>query len=319
MLRELGSLNDMRREARRVPIHVGIGLNTGLMMLGIVGGERRIESTVIGDAVNLAARMETMTKSYGTPLLISEHTYYGAKGISRRDTRFIDRVKVKGKVQPQSVYEVFDADPPVLREAKRKTKTLFEEALAQYHLKEVPAALDLLSECLREAPDDTVAHVYRARCEQFLKTGLHESSGEFDLTIRWDPSLTVGQAEIDAQHSGLFDFVRELVETMRNSRDQMQTHKAIDFVDGYIANHFRTEEKCMAKNNYPFLQLQIDEHRRFSRYFKGFKDDAKKDLDTRRTFLLFHAQVFLIDWLVNHTSKLDRHFGRFLGRAAPGV
>jgi hypothetical protein len=96
-----------------------------------------------------------MTKSYGTPLLISEHTYYGLKDASHHDTRFIDRVKVKGKEQAQSVYEVFDADPPTLREAKRKTKGLFEEALAQYHFKEAPTALKLLSECLRQAPDDT--------------------------------------------------------------------------------------------------------------------------------------------------------------------
>jgi hemerythrin-like metal-binding protein len=313
MLDQLGSYNEGRKESGNTPIRIGVGLNTGLMMLGIIGGKHRMDSTVISDAVNLASRIESMTKNYGTPLLISEHTYYGLKDASHHDTRFIDRVKVKGKEQPQSVYEVFDADPPTLREAKRKTKGVFEEALAQYHFKEVPTALKLLSECLRQAPDDTAGQVYRARCERFLETGFHEGSGEVDLIIQWDPSLAIGHAEIDAQHRGLFKCVGGFVEAIRKSRDYTQIHTIIEFLDDYVAKHFDTEERCMAEKNYPFLQLQMDQHRRFSDYFEGFKDEIKKELNARRVFLLFRAQILVIDWLVNHTSKLDRHFGKFLG------
>jgi class 3 adenylate cyclase len=184
MLNQLVSYNEGRKKSGYAPIRIGLGLKTGLMILGIIGGRHRMDSTVISDAVNLASRIESMTKNYGTPLLISEHTYYALKHVSLHDIRFIDRVKVKGKKQPQSVYEVFDADLPALRESKRKTKGLYEEALAQYHFKEVPAALQLLTEYLRQVPEDTAGHSYQVRCERFLKTGFHESSGEIDLSIK---------------------------------------------------------------------------------------------------------------------------------------
>jgi hemerythrin-like metal-binding protein len=312
LLTQLVSYNEGRRDRGNPPVRIGVGLNTGLMMLGIIGGQHHMESTVISDAVNLASRVESMTKVYGTPLLISEHTYYSLKDASRYDTRFIDRVKVKGKEQCQSVYEVFDTDPPSLREAKRTTKGLFEEALAHYHFRKVPEAVKLLSECLRQAPDDTAAIVYRDRCERFLSTGTHEGTGEIDLIIPWDASFAIGHPEIDEQHRRLFEHVNEFVDVMGRTRDYTQLHKVIGFLDDYVAKHFETEEQCMAERDYPFLQLQIDQHRRFSRYFEGFKEEIERNLDTHRTFLLFRAQILVIDWLVNHTSKLDRHFGKFL-------
>lgn len=312
MLRRLSDFNKDLEKNGKPPIRIGIGLNSGLMTLGTIGGRHRMDSTVISDAVNLASRIESMTRHYGAPLLISEHSYYGVRNISTHNTRFIDRVRVKGKEQPQSVYEVFDCDPPRLRTVKLKTKSLFEEALAQYHFKEIPRSLELLSECRRQAPDDTAVELYMKRCNHFLETGIHESSGEFDLRIKWDNSLAVGHEEIDAQHRELFDFVGELVEAILANRGYAQVQRIIEFLDDYIARHFETEEKCMKENDYPFLELQINDHRRFSRYFVNLKQEISKDFAKRRNFLLFRIQILLIDWLVNHTSKLDRHFGRFL-------
>ncbi len=68
----------------------------------------------------------------------------------------------------------------------------------------------------------------------------------------------------------------------------------------------------MAEYKYPFLQMQIEQHQRFSRQFEDFKQEIKRDLNTRRVFLLFRTQILLIDWLVTHTTKLDKHFGKFL-------
>jgi hemerythrin len=316
MLDELVSFNEGRKEAGNAPLRIGIGLNTGLMMFGIIGGKHRMESTVISDAVNLASRIESMTRNYETPLLISEQTYFAIADVARHDTRFIDRVKLKGRKQPLSIFEVFDADPPALRDAKRKTKDMFEEALAQYHFQDVPAAGKLLAECLRQAPGDTAGLVYRARCERFMKTGFHEGSGEFDLVIQWDPSLEIGHAEIDAQHRELFDWVGNFAESIRKNRDYLHVHAIIEFLDGYAGKHFETEERYMAEKNYPFLQLQKDEHRRFASCFKSFEEEIRKDIPARRNFLLFRVQIFLIDWLVDHIAKLDGHFGKFLNRTA---
>lgn len=313
MLNQLNIYNDNRQKLGYPPIKIGIGLNTGLMMLGIIGGKHHMESTVISDAVNLASRIESMTKNYRTPLLISEHTYYGLKKVSQHDIRFVDRVKVKGKEQCQSVFEVFDADPPKLREEKRKTKKFFEEALSYYHLKKVSEARELLNECLRLAPEDAVAWVYNKRCERFLETGIHESSGEVDLIMPWNSSFEIGDPLIDAQHKELFERTNALVDAMGKSNDYAQIDSIIAFLNDYVSEHFETEERLMAETGYPFIKLQKDQHKRFSKYFKAFKEEIKRDLNEHRVFLLFRAQILIMDWLINHTSKLDRHLGKFLG------
>ena len=312
MLQALQRFNVDREKSAESPLRIGIGMNTGLMMLGIIGGQHRMESTVVSDAVNVAARIESMTKNYGVPLLISEHTYYGLDDASHHHTRFIDRVRVKGKTQPQSVFEVFDADPPELREAKQATMTMFGEALAHYHFKEIDRAQELLAECLRHVPGDTVAQVYYERCRRFNETGVHESTGEVDLKIAWDDSLLVGVAEIDAQHRELFKRVADFVAAVRNNRGISQVEDMMAFLDDYIVEHFTSEEKSMAKAEYPFLSHQQEQHRRFSRSFAAFKKESREYLDNHPTFLLFRTQVLVIDWLMHHVSKLDKHFGKFM-------
>ena len=80
----------------------------------------------------------------------------------------------------------------------------------------------------------------------------------------------------------------------------------------YIAYHFDSEEQYMKESGYPFLPLQVQQHRRFSSYLAGFKQEVERDISGHPTFLLFRTQVLVIDWLVNHVSKLDKHFGKFL-------
>lgn len=108
MLERLRAFNARREETGKPAIRIGIGLNTGSMMLGIVGGENRMEGTVISDAVNLAARMEDLNKTYGTSILMSEFTYSLLEDPARYAVRKIDRVQVKGKSNAVDIYEVAD-------------------------------------------------------------------------------------------------------------------------------------------------------------------------------------------------------------------
>ena len=308
----LATHNRQRQEQGKPVITVGSGLNTGLVMLGTVGGQDRLEGTVISDAVNLAARIEAMTKTYRVSLLISEHTLYSLQEASRHDIRFLDRVTIRGKEQPQSVYEVFDGDAPAERAAKRETRLLFEEGLACYHFKDVDRAQELLERCLEACPGDQPARVYLERCERFRKTGAHEGTGEVDLNIDWTPQLAVGHDLIDEQHRELFACVHRFVEGVRSGRDYAQARPVIDFLDDYVHKHFATEERCMEISGYPFLSVQQHQHRQFSRYFANLKREIADTLSHDQQFLLFRIQVFIVDWLVTHTAKLDGHFGRFL-------
>ncbi len=311
MLKQLRKYNSAKR-AGSPRIRIGIGLNTGLMMVGTVGGSNRMETTVIGDAVNLASRLESMTKTYGVELLISEHTYYGLKRPANHDIRFVDRVRVKGKDQPQSVYEVFDADPASVRAAKKESKRFFEEALACYHYRNIENAQKLLQQCLQICPEDIPAQIYAQRCQRFLETGIHEGTGETDIKIAWGPQFEIGHAVIDAQHEELLRRVEEFVETMRTCKAGGQADEIIQFLHEYVKVHFRTEEQCMREHNYPLLQLQLEQHARFSKEFSRLAAEIHSNIDKDRLFLQFKTQIFVVDWIVHHTTKLDRHFGKYL-------
>lgn len=177
MLHRLADYNQDRAKASYEPIRIGIGINTGSLMLGTVGGYSRMDTTVISDTVNLASRIEGLTKDYKVSLLISHYTFSQLKDASQYAFRLIDRVKVKGKLAAVSVYEVFDADPPKIRDKKLATKTAFEEALLLYHLHSFPEAAQLFEDCLRLNPEDTVAQIYLERCQRL------------DGTLRSSPSL----------------------------------------------------------------------------------------------------------------------------------
>ena len=162
MLEELNEYNISRNRPDCPPLQIGIGINTGSLMLGTVGGQSRMDSTVISDAVNLASRVETLTKEYGVSMLITQNTFIELNDIY--DLRLIDRVTVKGKSQMVTVYEVFAADPPELRQKKLETKTLFEEALVLYNSDRCVEATRLFSGCLQINPTDNVAQIYMQRC-----------------------------------------------------------------------------------------------------------------------------------------------------------
>jgi len=162
MLEELNEYNISRNRPDCPPLQIGIGINTGSLMLGTVGGQSRMDSTVISDAVNLASRVETLTKEYGVSMLITQNTFIELNDFY--DLRLIDRVTVKGKSQMVTVYEVFAADPPELRQKKLETKTLFEQALVLYNSDRCVEATRFFSGCLQINPTDNVAQIYMQRC-----------------------------------------------------------------------------------------------------------------------------------------------------------
>ena len=160
MRKRLVKYNQNRQSVGYVPIEIGIGINTGVLMLGTVGGHNRMDGTVISDAVNLASRLEGLTKVYGAPLLISDQTFLRLEKPDDYAIRIIDKVKVKGKSEMVSVFEVFDADPPEIRSVKLATKTIFELALTYYYLQDFGEAAVLFEEYLRQNPQDKVAQIY---------------------------------------------------------------------------------------------------------------------------------------------------------------
>ena len=167
MLNILTNYNEDRQRVGYVPIQIGIGINSGSLMLGTVGGKSRMDSTVISDAVNLASRIEGLTKDYSVPLLISQQTLDRLRNPDDYAIRMVDKVQGKGKSQYVVVYEVFDADPPEIKSAKLANLPVYNEAMFLCERKQFREAGKLFEECLRTNPSDQVARIYLKRCRDW--------------------------------------------------------------------------------------------------------------------------------------------------------
>ncbi|PSB05347.1 diguanylate cyclase, partial [filamentous cyanobacterium Phorm 46] len=165
MLHTLAEYNRERAAVGDVPVQIGVGINTGSLMLGTVGGRNRMDGTVIGDAVNLASRIESLTKNYGVSLLITQHTFERLTNPADYAIRVIDQVQVKGKSEWVTVYEVFDADLPFVKAGKLANLQVFAEALSLYNLNNFREAGELFADCFRQNPGDRVARIYWDRCQ----------------------------------------------------------------------------------------------------------------------------------------------------------
>jgi len=310
MMERLDYYNNGRQRAGYAPIHIGIGLNTGVVMIGTVGGINRMDSTVIGDAVNLTARLEEATKTYHSPLIISQNTLYDLADPGKYQIRFLDRIRVKGKSQPLSIYEVFDNDEDEMRVSKQNSLPIFEKAVAYYHMQDIPKAILLLKQCIEISPDDFPALIYLERCYEYQATGQHLGTGELQTGLAWREEQRTNLPEID-------DANRALMERINALTAQIEQNACHDFayIFPYLLEHtrhlFPIEEKMMLEHNYPFAEIHAQEHNRF---IKNFSELGKLSLTNAEDlrYLAFRTDLLLLDWHASHVAKADRHFGRFL-------
>ena len=170
MLKTLREYNEGRNRAGYELIQIGVGVNTGMMILGTLGEADRMEGSVISDAVNLAARLEGLTKLYKTPLLISETTM-NQLSPEAFQIRLIDRVAVKGKEDPVLVYEVLDTHLSEIMQRKIYNLDHFNNGFDLYQNQKFGKALQLFRECYENVPEDKVSELYIERCEMLISQG----------------------------------------------------------------------------------------------------------------------------------------------------
>ena len=167
MHRQLRPLNAQRVARGLRPIHIGVGLNTGELTLGTIGGPQRIKCGVIGDCVNLASRIESLTKHYGARVIIGDRTL-AAVPAGAFVTRELDRVRVVGRLAPVVLHEVLDADEDDVRAAKVACRADWEDGLARYGEGDLDRAGASFRRCVEAVPGDVAAAMRLRRCDRYL-------------------------------------------------------------------------------------------------------------------------------------------------------
>lgn len=163
MMARLADFNQHRAERDLLPIDIGIGINTDLVVSGNIGSPRRMDYTVIGDGVNLASRLESACKQYFSQLLIAQNTYDKLHGTYR--IRKVDRVIVKGKTEPVNIYEVLDFHTEQSFPNLMDVVGNFNEGVERYQSGGWQKAAIKFRDVLQLHPGDQLSQLYIERCQ----------------------------------------------------------------------------------------------------------------------------------------------------------
>ena len=183
MMVGLRALNERRRTQGHEPMNIGVGISTGHAVVGSIGSPKRLEYTVIGDRVNLAERLESANKYYGTSILLCEKT----AACLRQPTllREIDYIRVRGSTRPLAVFEAMSHHDGESFAGQDAVMQAYAEGLHLYRQRDWTRAAACFRTAALANPDDRPSRIFRERCQQYMESPPPEN---------WDGVWSVGQS-----------------------------------------------------------------------------------------------------------------------------
>ncbi len=182
MIKNLWEWNTIREKEGKMPVDMGLGLNTDTVVSGNIGSSKRMDYTMIGDGVNLAARLESACKQYSARILISDYTYKKLKGTYQ--VRYIDDVVVKGKTEPVGVREVLDYHNATTFPNLMDTVNHFNEGREHYKIGNWDKSTKSFKECLKANPADNLSKMYIDRVDYLKKSTPKNWDGVWVMTSK---------------------------------------------------------------------------------------------------------------------------------------
>ncbi len=164
MIKALEVFNTKQKELQKPPFRIGIGINYGVVTVGNIGTERKMDYTVIGDTVNLASRCEGLTKEYKQDFIITESVYYKVK--DELPTRLLDSVAVKGKSQGVKIYTT----KKKLNNKEKKAWELHNTGMEHYYKREFKKAVGCFNKVAEYLPQDYASELLIQRCTEYINT-----------------------------------------------------------------------------------------------------------------------------------------------------
>lgn len=172
--------NEHRANSKYPPVNVGIGIHFGPVIIGTVGSDDRMDTTVLGDSVNIAYRLEALAPKYNTDIITSAQTLHQAKAEGLFEYRLLDWVRVKGRKAPIEIYEIIGHQEANVKKLKLANAQLIEQGLSYRKKQKWQQAIACFQQALEIYPEDTLAIHHLTQCVKLQNTELAED---------WDGSI----------------------------------------------------------------------------------------------------------------------------------